>query len=440
MNSASDRQDQAARTIQRAWRRRGLGAFLTPSVRLNDVKLNAGLATARRTAELNDNSPRARWRRAIRYAARLNDANAALSEHGLQSDPEADGPTKIMEVQHWLELVDGKHRYGSNLKVGVAFLCSRIVGPNAACSGITESGGSRTLRRISFIGWIKAKVNLYRWRNAAEKIWRERHILPRMNELFLTGSEANSIRYFSTEQRLNYLVEIDATGRLCWARNHELVDTTPGHWKDTNGEGIVPDTDGSIREALSRRNSSDSRLDTAATHYAGVRGKYKLTREFRKRFTLHGIVNRLLRKTVRKNTWIYCSDKHFNIFVGIKDTGRVQHSSLLGGGVVTSAGLITVKFGVIHTLSPLSGHYRTSVEHFHTFVDVLRSRGVDMSKAKISKAEIALWGIEHIKKAQKSKQHAVESGKETLAQVVSKVADAPVSWKRDILEGRKQDV
>ncbi|CAK5280496.1 unnamed protein product [Mycena citricolor] len=128
-----------------------------------------------------------------------------------------------------------------------------------------------------------------------------------------------------------------------------------------------------MRQALTRGpSSSDSSvdddgshtdaLDTAATHYAGPqKGKYRITREFRKRFTLRGVVDRLLRKTVRKNTWIYVSDKHFNIFIGIKKTGTFQHSSLLGGGVVTSAGLITVKQGIVYKLSPLSGHYRTSI-------------------------------------------------------------------------------
>lgn len=47
-----------------------------------------------------------------------------------------------------------------------------------------------------------------------------------------------------------------------------------------------------------------------------------------------------------------------NLFVGIKNTGVFQHSSFLAGGVATSAGLISVKAGVIYTLSPLSGHYR----------------------------------------------------------------------------------
>ncbi|KAJ6604565.1 hypothetical protein DFH09DRAFT_898433, partial [Mycena vulgaris] len=114
---------------------------------------------------------------------------------------------------------------------------------------------------------------------------------------------------------LNYLVEIDSQGRLCWARNHEVVDTTAARWKDSGGgHGIVPD-DVPLREALVRGQSlvstsshDSAALDTAATHYTGSqRGKYRWTRELRKRFTLHGIVDRLLRKTVKRNTWIYVS-------------------------------------------------------------------------------------------------------------------------------------
>ena len=64
-----------------------------------------------------------------------------------------------------------------------------------------------------------------------------------------------------------------------------------------------------------------------------------------------------------------------NVFVGIKETGYFQHSSLTAGGLgrylfqrwrmadqrgrkVTSAGLIEVKDGLVTSLSPLSGHYR----------------------------------------------------------------------------------
>ncbi|PIL31683.1 hypothetical protein GSI_06386 [Ganoderma sinense ZZ0214-1] len=72
-------------------------------------------------------------------------------------------------------------------------------------------------------------------------------------------------------------------------------------------------------------------------------------------------------------------DKNFNSFVGIKgtkdvlrlststetyqhsafiDSGNFQHPSFLAGGQVRSAGLISVKDRLIHTLSPLSENYR----------------------------------------------------------------------------------
>ncbi|KAJ6509449.1 hypothetical protein C8R47DRAFT_965570, partial [Mycena vitilis] len=118
---------------------------------------------------------------------------------------------------------------------------------------------------------------------------------------------------------LNYLVEIDSQGRLRWARNHDLVDTTAGRWKDSgDGTGIVPDEEtfqalirGQSIESTSTRDSSA--LDDAAMHYTGPpRGKYWLTRALRKRFTLHGIVDRLLRKTVRKGTWVYVAVRRCN--------------------------------------------------------------------------------------------------------------------------------
>ncbi|KAF7347907.1 hypothetical protein MVEN_01548600 [Mycena venus] len=433
MSDLEDTRDRAARRIQRAWRARRSKAtdFLTTSVRLNDAMVHAKLTAAREAADAGHNTPQARWRRAIDFAARLQDGNTMLTKNGVQDR----APSKFLETQHWLELVDGKHRYGSNLK----------------------ASRTRSRRR-----WQREDTteNFFRWLDkgggkslSLEECPREQLEKEATNHVrsvsFLRPVSKDLFRhsYLSTEQRLNYLVEIDSDGRLRWARNHELVDTTAGRWKDSeNGNGIIAD-DVSLRQAIVRGpslegsesvSSRDSvALETAATHYAGPRGKYRLTREFRKRFTLRGIVDRMLRKTVKRNTWIYVSDKNFNIFVGIKVTGTFQHSSLLSGGVVTSAGLISVKQGIVHTLSPLSGHYRTSVEHFHQFIDVLNERGVDMSKAKISKAELALWGIEHIKRVQKSKRRIVESGKQNISDTLHKVGDvANISWKREVLEGR----
>ncbi|KAJ7492706.1 hypothetical protein FB451DRAFT_1389061 [Mycena latifolia] len=360
-----EERDRAATRIQQFWRakRRQQNAdFLTTSVRLNDAKVHATLTAAREAAEAGHNTPQARWRRATAFAARLQDGNTMLTQNGVQDR----APSKFLETQHWLELVDG-----TVMDLTVEFHPSlefrtKVLTPR------TSQGKPRMIR----------------------------------------------ITYLSTEQRLNYLVEIDSQGRLRWARNHELVDTTAARWKDSDGQGIVPD-EVSLRQALIRGRSLESTssqdsaaLDTAATHYTGSqRGKYRWTRELRKRFTLHGIVDRLLRKTVKRNTWIYVSDKNFNMFVGIKQTGTFQHSSLLSGGV-----------------------------HFHQFIDVLNERGIDMSKAKISKAEIALWGIEHIKKVQKSQQRLLANGKQGLNDTLHKVGDVAnlSSWKREVLEGRRK--
>ncbi|KAJ7786222.1 hypothetical protein B0H16DRAFT_1401368 [Mycena metata] len=128
------------------------------------------------------------------------------------------------------------------------------------------------------------------------------------------GCRFSGFELINAYSGLNYLVEIDEEGRLRWARNHEPVDTTAGRWKDSeDGGGIIADVV-TIRRALLRGESLQSttsrdsaELDNAATHYTGEQKGNKVAREFRKRFTLHGVVDRLLRKTVRRNTWIYVS-------------------------------------------------------------------------------------------------------------------------------------
>lgn len=46
--------------------------------------------------------------------------------------------------------------------------------------------------------------------------------------------------------------------------------------------------------------------ENAATHYAGgPKGKHSWSRYIRRHFTPRGAMDRLLRKTVKRNTWIY---------------------------------------------------------------------------------------------------------------------------------------
>ncbi|KAJ8520108.1 hypothetical protein ONZ45_g3000 [Pleurotus djamor] len=406
-NDTDDAQNKAASTIQRTWRKRNdaTSKYMTTELRWTDAIEDAKLKTSRDAAERGLDTPRARWKHAVLLARKLQDGNDNPNLPGDDHD-DHDAQRKHLETQHWLELVDGKHRYGSNLKWYHQKWCQS-----------------------------DTSDNFFKWLDKGEGRTISLKECPREQ------LEKERITYLTAEQRLNYLVEIDSEGKLRWARNRELVDTSAGHWKDAgSGGGIVPEDSpaGTIHGPAANISplSSRSSLNTPMHYAEPISGKSKVTRMMKKYLTVHGIINRLLRKTVRRNTWIYVSDKKFNLFIGIKETGGFQHSSLLAGGQVTSAGLITVKEGIIHTLSPLSGHYRTTIDPFHHFIDVLASRGVDMSKAKISKAEAALWGIEHITKVKKAASRVSQQGKtKGREQVQSAMHDG---WKRDVFEGRKQ--
>jgi hypothetical protein len=177
---------------------------------------------------------------------------------------------------------------------------------------------------------------------------------------------------------LDYLVKIDKEGRLCWAKNGARIDTTE-KFKDSV-HGIVPDTDSAppyapIKEEAAtglQDNSSDSSESSQESHHgheaddeADRANKYA-TPEFDKskgmkkvkHVSAATIFNKLLRGSVKKNTWIFVADTSFRLYVGIKQSGAFQHSSFLHGSRISAAGLIKVKNGRLSKLSPLSGHYR----------------------------------------------------------------------------------
>ncbi len=117
------------------------------------------------------------------------------------------------------------------------------------------------------------------------------------------------------------------------------------------------------------------------------------------------IFNKLLRNSVRKNTWIFVADTNFRLYVGIKASGAFQHSSFLQGSRISAAGLIKIKNGRLASLSPLSGHYRPPASNFRAFVKALKASGVDMSHVSISKAYAVLVGLEaYMKTKRKGKE------------------------------------
>lgn len=113
---------------------------------------------------------------------------------------------------------------------------------------------------------------------------------------------------------------VDKEGRLCWKRNGQRIDTTV-EWKDS-AHGIVPVGDTSTleqaqpatAEAAQARSlpSEDGNITNSSSSADDRRDRYVNTDlqnspTAKKVFHVSPatILNHLLRKTVKKNTWIF---------------------------------------------------------------------------------------------------------------------------------------
>jgi hypothetical protein len=287
-------------------------------------------------------------------------------------------------------MVDLKHRYGSNLTIYHGH-------------------------------WKKSATheNFFYWLDEGEGRFLDVAGCPRAQ------LESERVRYLSKEERLDYLVKIDKEGRLVWAKNGARIDTTE-KYKDSI-HGIVPATDSTppytepdaeAAVSLRKRNSgSDETSDSSTTdHHSdseSARAAKYATPEFDKAKGLKKIkhvsaatiLNKLMRSSVKKNTWIFVADTSFRLYVGIKQSGAFQHSSFLHGSRIAAAGLIKIKDGLLDKLSPLSGHYRPNTSHFRAFLNSLKDAGADMSNVSISRSYAILLGLEaYVKTKRRSKK------------------------------------
>ncbi|KPM45959.1 hypothetical protein AK830_g659 [Neonectria ditissima] len=295
---------------------------------------------------------------------------------------------QVMGLQYFLEMVDLKHRYGSNL-------------------------------RMYHEEWKRSDTNenYFYWLDYGEGRNIELDACPR------DRLEREQVRYLSREERQHYLVDVDAEGRLCWAKNGKRIDTTEDY-KDSI-HGVVPSDDPTPvfnpaappaeRESI---DSSSSDSATESRREADRAAKYATPEfdnsgSFKKvtHISASTVFNKLLRKSVKKNTWIFVADTSFRLYVGIKNSGAFQHSSFLQGGRISAAGLIKIKNGRLRSLSPLSGHYRPPVANFRAFVRSLRAEGVDTSHVAISKSYAVLVGLEAYLRTRRK-------GKEALGKLV----------------------
>ncbi|GAC72032.1 hypothetical protein PANT_6c00034 [Moesziomyces antarcticus T-34] len=324
----------------------------------------------------------------IRSIARPGDKGLKLIEWWTRGG-KAQELSKMMEEQYWLEMVDRKHRYGSNLK-------------------------------YYHKAWMQADTrdNFFQWLDEGEG--KELNIDDCPRERL----DSECVIYLSSEQRRNYIVDIQ-DGKLVWRRNGKPVDTKRNKHKDLGkGRGIVDigeEEQQELRKDRERRalqrgvseSSLDSYLDgSSSSSSSSSSDGEEMSKDERTQAAKHYQSKRsgksrhldalnsanwsdmLLRKTIGNNTWIYVFNSRHELYIGLKQTGYFQHSSFLYGGRVLSAGLLKVDNGTLTSLSPLSGHYRAGTAHFRYFVKKLQDSGVDLDRVTLSKSLLMLAGME----------------------------------------------
>jgi hypothetical protein len=204
-----------------------------------------------------------------------------------QQKAEREKTAKMMDLQYFLEMVDQKHRYGSNL-------------------------------RAYHEQWKKSDTheNFFYWLDRGEG---RNFELPTVSRERL---EKEQVRYLSREERMQYLVKIDKEGRLCWAKNGNRISTTV-EYKDSV-EGIVPKDDsapaylsgGRLEGKRSRRSSTSSlSSDSSAAEHSDVEGEHYVNHELDhakgiskiKYVSAATVLNHLLRGSVKPNSWIFVS-------------------------------------------------------------------------------------------------------------------------------------
>ncbi|CAI7626445.1 unnamed protein product [Penicillium palitans] len=415
--------EHAARTVQRIYRghrtRRELrGHSLTASTRWVEAFREAQWRQLHRPPEprvapSNDgfNQARRNWQRAVSVARRVggddrvsqvSPSTGTRSEHNTEFA--AGATAKMMHLQYFLEMVDLKHRHGSNLH------------------------WYHTYWRNS-----PSNENFFYWLDYGEG---ENIELPQCSRDRL---EKEQVRYLTREERMNYMVTVDETGLFRWAKNNELVWTNTARFKDSlqgivgieddvpqfNGNSTTLQSDSTWDLAPSRSCSScascSSSISTTSARHSpddvlsnqdpknSGNEDYKATTMMKDLAHVNPAVafKRLMGKSSEKeDMWLFVADTSFRLYIGIKESGAFQHSSFLRGARIAAAGMVKIKHGQLRSLAPLSGHYRPPAANFRAFHHALQQQGVDMSHVSMSKSYIMLAGIEGYTKT-KQKARAV---------------------------------
>eukprot|EP00898_Chlorokybus_atmophyticus_P006482 jgi/Chlat1/6835/Chrsp51S06526 len=142
------------------------------------------------------------------------------------------------------------------------------------------------------------------------------------------------------------------------------------YWLDC-GEGVDVESDECSREKL--------RKQLIAYLGPGQRSKYQVD-IIDGRLVVHDTGAPLVTQPSLK--YIFVMDTKGTLYVHTKQKGIFQHSSFLSGGAAVAAGrLETDSEGKLKRILAHSGHYKPTRDCFEHFIEVLKTKGVDLNDA-----------------------------------------------------------
>ncbi|GMF76473.1 unnamed protein product [Aspergillus oryzae] len=168
-----------------------------------------------------------------RNATRQSSGNLASQPAQLDLPP---GTTaKMMDLQYFLELVDLKHRHGSNLRVYHSY-------------------------------WKNSTTaqNFFFWLDYGEGKDLDLPQCPR------DKLERQQVRYLSREERMNYLVRVDEAGLFRWAKNNERVWTDNRRFKDSLKGVVHIDEDAPQFQGNTEAGDPDSFLTSSSSSVSSL--------------------------------------------------------------------------------------------------------------------------------------------------------------------------
>ncbi|KAI9600847.1 hypothetical protein H4Q26_000641 [Puccinia striiformis f. sp. tritici PST-130] len=265
-----DKQNHAATILQNQFRkyqrdREDNGLNLTASARWHEAIKEQNFKTARRQSHQGDREDtQSRWKRAGVFTSGLVDTGPKSPSAGstqLSTGPLR--PKKTMDTTYWLEMVDHKHRYGSNLKAYHTHWNTQYQGDQ----------------------------NFFYWLDHGEG----RHV--DLQESPRERLDSERITYLNAEQRLNYLIKI-VDGKNGVGQS----GCDPEEFEAAKQRGEIPssDSDSSLSSGAS------SVLSRDAHHYAQAGPKKSgMAAKVKSHIDPKAIMDNLLRKTLNANTWIF---------------------------------------------------------------------------------------------------------------------------------------